>query len=167
MIGAGKHPAVRNANDAIAGICRIPAAADGYAKGGTRNINLTVLNVNTVKGAIISAANAVAISIILALAYAAAVDHDLADRSEFACGAEDIARYHGAVRDLQPFQLPLGRSFFDHINAVCDELGIPDGDAPAIAGADAICSGQLDLTVFNLYLSVIANLYSSSCLSVC
>ena len=95
------------------------------------------------------------------------MDHDLADRSEFACGAEDIVRYHGAVRDLQPFQLPLGLSFFDHINAVCDELGIPDGDAPAIAGADAICSGQLDLTVFNLYISVIANLYSSFCLSVC
>ena len=167
VTGAGKHPAVRNANDAIAGICRILTAADGYAIVGTRNINLTVLNVNTVKGAIISAANAVAISIILALTDAAAVYHDLADRSEIAFGADGIARYHGAVRDLQPFQLPLGRSSFDHINAVRDELGITDGDAPAIAGADALCSGQHDLAVFNLYISVIAYLYSSICRNVC
>ena len=168
VTGAGKHPAVRNANDAIAGICRILTAADGYATLETRNINLAVLNVNTVKGAILSAANAEAISTILAaLTDAAAVDHDLADRSEFACGAEDIVRYHGAVRDLQPFQLPLGHSFFAHINAVRDELGITDGDAPAIAGADALYSGQYDLAVFDLYLSVIAYLYSSICRNVC
>ena len=168
-IAAGRHHAVRNANDAFAGIFRTITAADGCCERfGAQNIDLTVLNVNKVKGAIISAANAVVAGIIRAsLADAAAVNHNLADRSAVAFGAEGIARYHGAVRDLQPFQLPLGRSFFDHINAVCDELGIPDGDAPAIAGADAICSGQLDLTVFNLYLSVIANLYSSSCLSVC
>ena len=84
------------------------------------------------------------------------MDHDLADRSEFACGAEDIVRYHGAVRDLQPFQLPRLHAFFAHINAVRDELGITDDDAPAIAGADALYSGQYDLAVFDLYISVIA-----------
>ena len=85
------------------------------------------------------------------------MNHNLADRRVVAFGADGTARYHGAVRNLQPFQLPLLHIFFVHINAVRDELGITDGDAPAIAGADAICSGgQLDLTVFNQYISFIA-----------
>lgn len=57
------------------------------------------------KEAFFAAANRAAIiGVLVVQADDAAADHDLFNGRIFSTSADDIARQHGAVRDLQPFQ---------------------------------------------------------------
>ena len=68
-------------------------------------MDLAVLNVDAAKGTFGAAANrAVIIGVLIVQADAAAVDHDLVNGRISSTSADDIARQHDAVRDLQPFQ---------------------------------------------------------------
>ena len=68
-------------------------------------MDLAVLNVDAAKGTMGAAANrAVIIGVLIVQADAAAVDHDLVNGRISSTSADDIARQHGAVRDLQLFQ---------------------------------------------------------------
>ena len=116
-------------------------------------MDLAVLNVDAAKGTMGAAANrAVIIGVLIVQADAAAVDHDLVNGRISSTSADDIARQHGAVRDLQLFQR-LCVSYcvhgFVHKNAVGVQIGIPDGDAPIAADADASQMRQPDLAFFN------------------
>ena len=65
-------------------------------------MDLAVLNVDAAKGTISAAANrAVIIGVLIVQTDAAVVDHDLFNGRISSTSADDIARQHGAVRDLQ------------------------------------------------------------------
>ena len=124
-------------------------------------MDLAVLNVDAAKGTFGAAANrAVIIGVLIVQADAAVVDHDLFNGRISSTSADDIARQHGAVRDLQLFQR-LCVSYcvhgFVHKNAVGVQIGIPDGDAPIAADANASKMRQLDLAVFNDELAIAAH----------
>ena len=122
---------------------------------------MAILNVDAAKGTIGAAANrAVIIGVLIVQADAAAADHDLFNGRIFSTCADDIARQHGAVRDLQLFQR-LCVSYcvhgFVHKNAVGVQIGIPNGNAPIAADANASKMRQPDLAVFNNELAVAAH----------
>ena len=122
---------------------------------------MAVLNVDAAKGSLFAAANRAAIiGVLVVQADDAAADHDLFNGRIFSTSADDIARQHAAVRDLQLFQR-LCVSYcvhgFVHKNAVGVQIGIPDGDAPTAADADASQMRQPDLAVFNDELAIAAH----------
>ena len=122
---------------------------------------MAILNVDAAKGSLFAAANRAAIiGVLLVQADAAAADHDLFNGSIFSTCADDIARQHGAVRDLQLFQR-LCVSYcvhgFVHKNAVGVQIGIPNGNAPITADANASQMRQPDLAFFNDELAIAAH----------
>ena len=89
-------------------------------------MKLTVLNVNTFKGGILTAADTASVGVMIVRhAYVAAADHDFTHSGIIGIAADHSPRYHGAVGNFHFFQ----RSRTFHIDSAGMDIGISENNA--------------------------------------